>query len=118
VNVGKNHLGNNGLVIYGWEIFGSLIEQTNDFTDVTFAFHPRAGREDLIDGRKHWSHVGDIASLVARLSQRNGMMGIHADSTGTSLLLPLERPSDPSRSSSLAFRHSVVRCPIFVFEMI
>jgi hypothetical protein len=35
VNIGRNHGGYDQLVISAWEIFGGLVEQMADFTDVT-----------------------------------------------------------------------------------
>jgi hypothetical protein len=39
VNIGRNHFGSNRLMISAWEIFGNLIEETANSSDVTFAFH-------------------------------------------------------------------------------
>jgi hypothetical protein len=42
VNIGRNHRGNDAIDISAWEIFGSLIEQT-DFSNVAWCFPPARG---------------------------------------------------------------------------
>jgi hypothetical protein len=43
VNISRNHFGNDCLWISSWEIFGGLVESTDN---VTFAFRPRAGTRE------------------------------------------------------------------------
>jgi hypothetical protein len=44
VRIGRNHAENDMLLISGWQIFGSLIAGTADFSNVTFVLRSRAGR--------------------------------------------------------------------------
>jgi hypothetical protein len=56
VNIGRNHLRSDCLSIFGWEIFGSLIVQMTDSSDVIFAF--TFGPYAVQKGRPPGGHPG------------------------------------------------------------
>jgi hypothetical protein len=71
VNIGRNHRGNDCLMVSACEIFGVPVDQTADSSD--FAFPPRGGSRAPVDGTKPWPHTGAIAFAEVRPHGRNNV---------------------------------------------